>query len=466
MTGPHARLILLVLASLAFVSPSWACSCARVAPGTCPSIKEAGTIFVGTVIDVENPPDERQGADQSGLSRYRFRVDENINGVDVKQIDVYSGRGGADCSYHFQLGGKYLVFSYRTDDGRLAAGICSDTQPVEDAEPLLSELRARRDGRQYASIYGVLRRTQQPYAWTSYDDYDRALSDVIVELRGTNHALAAQTDKNGVYRFYGVPADTYRFAAVLPANLELAQTILSDPLPPVTIVERPCYQQDLDALPTGRIRGRVIGPNGAPLMDADVELFREDRYHEEDMGWWEFQDEEKGYFQFDHVSPGKYIIVFNNSNRSDPDIPYPRTFYPGSPDLKAALPITVEDGQQVQNADIHVPVGPRTRPLIVRVKWLESPTPDDIDVFADASEGVSPLARKLSAGIYQLMLFRGVRYTIFAQQDCGDRWEGNTATPIGARETEHAVVDGSDNRIVDITLGLFDTTCKPYQPDQ
>ena len=89
-----------------------ACSCVRTAPGACPDRKESGVSFVGTVLDVENPPDERTGADQGGISRYRFRVDENINGVDAKKVDVYSGRGGADCSFHFRLGETYFVTPY------------------------------------------------------------------------------------------------------------------------------------------------------------------------------------------------------------------------------------------------------------------------------------------------------------------------------------------------------------------
>lgn len=39
--------------------------------------------------------------------------------------------------------------------------------------------------------------------------------------------------------------------------------------------------------------------------NADVALFRADRYKAEDMGWWEYQDEDKGHFEFNHVSPGK-----------------------------------------------------------------------------------------------------------------------------------------------------------------
>jgi hypothetical protein len=156
---------------------------------------------------IENPPDERRGADQNGTSRYRFRVNENINGMDAKEVDVYSGRGGADCSYHFRLGETYFVTPYE-DTGTLFATVRSDTQPAADSGPLISELRARRDGKPYASLCGVLQRTQQPYSWAISGDHDHPLPGIAIELVCADHTFSTQTDSRGVYRFYGLPADT------------------------------------------------------------------------------------------------------------------------------------------------------------------------------------------------------------------------------------------------------------------
>ncbi|HEY4837213.1 MAG TPA: hypothetical protein VIH72_01310 [Candidatus Acidoferrales bacterium] len=438
---------------------SCACSCSGVAPGTCQDFKKTGSSFVGTVTAIDNPADERRGADQSGESRYRFRVDENINGVDAKEVDVYSGRGGGDCSFHFELGKSYFV-QPGTGDGRLFATICSQTQLAEGAEPMLSELRARRDGKKFASLYGVLRKTQQPYV-TTQDDFDRPLPGVIVELRGDSHTLSVRTDDAGVFRFYEVPADTYHFAAALPDNLVIAQTILSDPPPPITIPDHACYQADIEVLPTSRIRGKVIGPDGQPLRYADVELFKHDGYTESGMGWWEFQGDQKAYFEFDHVTPGTYVIVFHNSNRSDPDIPFPRTFYPGTPDRQTALPIIVGDGQQILDADIRVNGGSPTRIITVHVKWTEDPTPDDVYVTVHASVGDSPLPSKRSPGVFEVSVFRDAHYTIFAEQFCGHRQEGNMFIPIGSRETDRVEIDGSDMKTTSLTLSLKDRTCKP-----
>ncbi|HKW61804.1 MAG TPA: hypothetical protein VJN89_04595 [Candidatus Acidoferrum sp.] len=91
---------------------------------------------------------------------------------------------------------------------------------------------------------------------------------------------------------------------------------------------------------------------------------------------------------------------------------------------------------------------------------------DGVLVSAQAADGSQSFAKKLSPGVFQVMVFRGVRYTIYAEQDCGLRWEANTGTPIGNRETERIEVDGSDSRIADVTLSLQDATCKPYQREK
>ena len=79
--------VILVFGTLCAHS-SLACSCGKPSKteGNCTDLKATGPSFVGTVIDIENPPDERRLADQSGLSRYRFRVDENISGFRRRKL--------------------------------------------------------------------------------------------------------------------------------------------------------------------------------------------------------------------------------------------------------------------------------------------------------------------------------------------------------------------------------------------
>lgn len=378
MNRAWARVLMAMFAIGTFcVTRSSACSCVDGPglPGTCGDFKLRGPSFVGTVIDIQNPPKEEwRNPDQGGFSRYRFRVDENIGGFDQKEVDVYSGRGFTDCSYHFRKGVSYLVKPYTVPgDERLMTNICNGTGAAANAEALIELLRARRDANNGAEIDGVLRTEQQPHNSTFYAYYDRPLPGVSVELQGQSISYSTQTDESGTYRFEGIPAGTYRFAAKLPPHLELAPSTRSDPSPEITIAKgQPCYQEKINALPTARVRGRVIDPQGFPLKGADVELFRRERYKENLADWWTVRSDGEGYFEFDHLAPGLYLVVFNNSNTIDASRPYSRTFYPNTADFESAEPIAIGEDEQiggpqeVLNADIHV-----------RHSVKQDPTPQD-----------------------------------------------------------------------------------------
>jgi len=251
-----SRFMLIAFAFGAFCAHrSLACSCGTLSgrPGNCSDLKVTGPSFIGTVIDIQNPPDERRGADQSGLSRYRFRVDENIDGFDEKEVDVYSGRGSADCSYHFQMGESYFVTPFKgtaglmalygAEPGRLMAGICTETQPAASAQALLAELRARKRG---ATIEGVLRTKQQP------DEYDHGMPNITVELRGSDNTFSSKTDIDGVYRITGVPPGEYQFAVKLPPNFPRLESKPGD-ISSITIADQACHARDINALAAARV---------------------------------------------------------------------------------------------------------------------------------------------------------------------------------------------------------------------
>lgn len=263
MTTPAlARILVLILVAATFgAHRSSACSCTveAGAAGTCGDLKVTGPSFVGTVIEIENPADERRGADQTGLSRYRFRVDENISGFEEKEVDIYSGRGGADCSYHFQKGQSYFVVPYKVTSssahqakpGQLMVNICMGTEPAASAGDLLAELRARKRG---SIVEGILRTKEQP------NDYNHEMPDVLVELWGERTTFSAKTDKAGLFRFSGIPAGTYLFAAELPPNFQLAEKRPGDKPPAITITENRCYAKDIYAVPLAQSNGQTSDP--------------------------------------------------------------------------------------------------------------------------------------------------------------------------------------------------------------
>jgi hypothetical protein len=71
------------------------------------------------------------------------------------------------------------------------------------------------------------------------------------------------------------------------------------------------------------------------------------------MTWQEAQ-EETGYFEFLHVSPGDYILVYDDSRERKTNRSRRPCFYPGVSDFARARSIHIEPRQQIDDAGIHI----------------------------------------------------------------------------------------------------------------
>ena len=448
-----ARSLFVVLLVVTHLGIARACTCAGRGPEPCRLLKEASAIFLGNVVDIENPPNPESKVGDTGVSRYRFRVDERFAGINVRDVDIYSGRGGADCSYHFRLGEEYLVFSYKGENGRLLTSICSRTQPAESAQILLKALRAARDGGKVPSLFGVLRREQGGNRASEVEGYDRPLANTVIHVASqASDQFSTVTDERGVYAFYGLPAGIYRLSADLASHLKIGGQTIELPA-------QACYQHDLLTVPASGIEGHIVAPDGH-MVSAAVELFLADRYSTR-MGWWEYSDGNKG-FHFKGVAPGEYVLVFNNDDSMDPDAPFPKTFYPAAPDLLRAERIHVGESDDVLRADIHLPQPRNTRKLSVRLIWQGIKNADFLIVHASGNEGRAPFAAQISPDHYELTLLTGVQYEFYASQICGYRITESSSTPTGELFSSKVVLDPA-NQASEITLVFPSGPCKPVE---
>lgn len=424
---------------------AFACTCADVTPRFCNlSANRDVTIFAGTVISVENPPKEGDG--RGGVARYHFRVEERFSPGVSGAVDVLSGRGGADCSFWFKTGVSYLVFAYR-DGGELWANVCSNTQPVADASPLLAQLRAMRDGRRVARIYGTVRQTQQPYEGTYQPNFDKPLGKTALHFVSPEKEITTRTANDGSFAVYNMPSGTYMITADVPAGVEVAQTILSDPPPPLQLDTDSCVEQDVDVLPTGKIRGQLLGSDGKPLWNAAVELFSVDRYKQNEPGWWEFVDDKKKYFEFDHVAPGEYVLIFNRNNGLDTDVPYPRTFFRDASDPLHAEHIRVGRGDQLLHEDIQLSGGTVTRRIRIRVLFAAGSEPTSSYLSVQGSKGEEAFPSPVEENLYELNVLPDSEYTITAQTlYCKPETTSSTLKVLGASAPPELTITVPDTR--------------------
>jgi hypothetical protein len=392
---------------------AWGCSCDLIfaASSPCKGLKAADAIFVGRAVSSEGLP---VGAPVEKVRAYRFRfaVEENISGIKDAEVYVGTGRGNGDCGFRFKVGEQYVVYASKDDDGEMSTNICAGTRRADEAVALIPQLRAMRDGKKVSSVFGILRRTQQFEDSVRIEGYDHVLPDVRVVLKSGSKSFEAVTDENGAYAIFGVPAGKYLFSASLPPNLEIA-------IPSLDLAPKACWENDLDAMSAGRIRGRLIFPDGWIMPYAPVQLFRVEDYRRAGSVWETYQRAGETYFEFEHVTPGKYILVFNDKNSVTSEVPFPRSFYPGMTDRESAVQIEVGEGQQVLDANIKLSGGRPNRKVVVNLEVDKKDKPIDIELSAHAADGSEKDFSTFGLKPRYFILFRDTDYTITATANCG-----------------------------------------------
>ena len=430
---------------LATVLPTTACTCSNSVPGTCPGLQKGDVVFMGTVTDsekVDATPANSATSDSTAAStdaatnadaksaeqpsaptvRYHFHVDEEFAGWGAQEVDIFSGGDDGDCGYKFTKGAQYVVFTQQENGGNLYATICSGTRPTSEARALLPQLRAMKNGQRFADVFGSLKYTDPPFLGPPDDppgepvDTVGPLAHVAIRLRSKLDRFQTTTDDKGIFSFYDVHAGEYTFTANLPPRMQLSKRTTPGELPPFTIPEGACYEYDVEALPTGHIQGSVLDSVGKPLPVASVELFRVGHYDDARPGLWSFQGA-KGIFDFDHIGPGQYILVFNRTNKESPNAPYPRAFYPGVSGVADAMPIVLKGGQDLVKVNMKVADEFPNRKVRVHLKWSGVRPAGDVVVQMLADKGDNPSARKTAENVYEFTLLKSGHYTLAASED-------------------------------------------------
>lgn len=425
-----------LIAMCAIVSITRAQDCAPPAPGPRSLLKTAEVIFAGT-LETANP-------------NYVFRVTETFKGKAQHRFELL-GWGKP-----LESGVAYLVFAdtIALDDGKhYYTGVCSPTERLDSAQAMVKQLRAEMHGRRVASVYGMLwQRTD--YISAFWDpSLEHPLPGIVVKLQSNKETFQATTDQDGVYAFGELPPGKYQASADLPPGLVLADTVFEDPIPPFELPRRSSYDYELSALPTGRIRGYVVGPDRKPLQSTFVDLYRAGQFAPEKDGVFATQTDGKP-FEFIHLPPGDYVLVFDPQNLPSPDAPFARTFYPDAADAQNATSIHLSNGQQILDSDIHVKNPIPTRRITVQLRWGDNRSADFYrPQLLVAPSGIgSPYPFEVGLDTYTLNLFLDKRYTIQAEAICQMPAKGKV-------ETNAVTVEGRDISTSEVTLTFSGANC-------
>jgi hypothetical protein len=305
-------------------------------------------IFVGTAIS-ESSLDTR---DLRGANHhFHFSVKEPIRGIQSSDIDVFTGHGGGDCGFGFQIGETYLVYAYE-HQGKISTGICTRTRLLSKAAEDMEFFHSISGSAPSASISGTL--LKRPLGSTPDSRQKNVpLPDIKVNVvPESGEPVSTKTRTDGSFSVDGLMPGKYRVKPQLPSNLTLTYGGERE----VNLVEHSCSVQDFLATTNGRISGKLINADGSPAPNLGIKLDPiNNPVSPTNLSYVEAKSNADGTFEFKGLDPGEYLLGITLFNPPRSDSPYPKTFYPGVNTADQATRLRVEAAQEVSGIEFRLP---------------------------------------------------------------------------------------------------------------
>jgi hypothetical protein len=135
--------VLIAVAAVSWANEASACSCLQITDVR-DHARSVDAIFSGTATHRSNVAPREDSRFVARLKRIfgiqpkysppqiaiDFRIDESIKGARSSPIRIYTPDNSAACGFDFELGKRYLVFTY-TVENRHEVSLCSATSPYE-----------------------------------------------------------------------------------------------------------------------------------------------------------------------------------------------------------------------------------------------------------------------------------------------------------------------------------------------
>lgn len=405
---------------------SKACSC--IGSGApCQAYWNTEAVFTGQVTEIADVPAKSATVDMSRLRdsfpkrTIRFAVSEAFRGISGDSVEVMTGRGGGDCGYNFEKGQNYLVYAYKNlETGELGTGICSRTALLSRATEDLEYFRGLKDAKPGATVYGVVmkrfvRKTDEPYR------ENVPVANVALTIEGNNNSYETKTDEKGEFRLTGLAAGDYEIRLKTPADLWGYEEQRK-----IKVFDKGCAGSYFQLVTKTVLSGKVTDENGKPASKIMVNLVAAgqiDDSHQKDHYFVE--SGEDGNFTFRSIPSGNYYLGVRLNRLSDTLFPYPRAFYPGTVNLEKVVPITISDGQILENINFKLPEKLLTRKIEGAVLMPDgTPVPnasvciEEVE-YADSSICQSGIETD-KEGRFTFTAMSGLRYLLRSYISTGD----------------------------------------------
>ena len=334
-----------------------ACSCMPAGP-PCEAFWKVHAVFVGRVLATAEQPSQPWKPGEPlpfGLGvKVTLAIVERLAGDsgDEPTIEITTGRGGGDCGYRFEVGRSYVVYAWKTE-GRalLSTSICTRTRPVgQAADDLRYARQLGTTSQSGGQVSGTLKHVER--GPTGQFQVDEPMPDVPVWITRQGWADETRTARDGAFLFTGLAPGDYQIEAQTPPGYYTRAYPST-----VTIRDvRGCAVIVVQGHFDGRISGRLVRPDRAPLPGVTVQARRDDWPGQSSLLEQSALTRDDGSYAIVELPPGRYRLAIN----ADSDFrgrPYRApTYHPGVAGLREATVIELAGGQQMTVDDLVVPM--------------------------------------------------------------------------------------------------------------
>ena len=256
---------------------------------------------------------------------------------------------------------------------------------------------------------------------------------------GERYVVYAYRSKPGEPLRTGICSRTRPIAEAAEDLLFFKKTIqLSD--------SRGCAEANFVLRFDGRVRGSIRSSTGGPAAGVTVQLMPVEYVGTNDVPETiDAVTDAGGQFEFQPVSPGRYVLGVGLFRQSESGEVYPPTYHPSTHDPAHAIVIDIRGGERHDITSLTLPPPSRAH----RLKGIVRPTPTDVGPFAvtkapaplDIRVARSPLFAQRRWAADQALVFAGAYTRTLGKGIYGFRFQRATGelTAMGLMaETPHA----------------------------
>jgi 5-hydroxyisourate hydrolase-like protein (transthyretin family) len=394
-----------------------ACSCAG-GRAPCQEYWQADAVFVGEVVG-ESKFTVNEGSRQHTQRLVRLAVEQPLRGIEAAEVEVATGWGGGDCGYQFRRGVRYVVYADRDEKGgRLYTGTCTRTRPLAEADEDLAYFRGLGASEPTGTVFGEARRRN--YFWQEGEQVFKPVADAGLTVEGADVSRELKTDAEGRFRVAGLAPGKYRLTMKVPPGLfhETGKGEVREVVREVELAARGCAQADFYFESDTRVSGRVLEASGKPAADLRLQMRGAPSDARRGNTFLYAQADADGRFEFKAVPPGEYLLGVRLLGSVGQPLPYPRTYFPGTPSREAAGVVKVKEGEHLGGLEMRLPAPLEEYEVTGEVVWEDGRPAPGATVYVnqevDDRTGDYKSVRADERGRFAVKVYEGMSYKVSA----------------------------------------------------